>query len=132
MNSPFPPSFSCLKYLRDHSVTIVIGSRITSHMSTGVKTSDAFLDKVLPIKISSIHFPCVFSESPYLYCIPTACIMEQVSNVVGAISPTETSQLQSASRTQAEITIEQLLTTTLNQLAEMRQANMALEKNSKN
>ena len=35
---------------------------------------------------------------------------------------------QSASRTQTEITIEQLLTTTLNHLAEMRQANMALEK----
>ena len=49
-------------------------------------------------------------------------------NAVGTISPNETSQPQSASRTQAEITIEQLLTTTLNQLAEMRQANMALEK----
>ena len=54
--------------------------------------------------------------------------MEQVLNVVGAISTTETSQLQSASFTEAEIIIEQLLTTTLNQLAEMRQANMALEK----
>ena len=54
--------------------------------------------------------------------------MEQVLNVVGAISLTETSQPQSASRTQAQITIEQLLTTTLIQLAEMRQANTALEK----
>ena len=54
--------------------------------------------------------------------------MEQVLNAVGAFSLTETSQPQSASRTQVEITIEQLLTTTLNQLAEMRQANMALEK----
>ena len=59
--------------------------------------------------------------------------MEQDLNVVRAISLTETSQPQSASRTQTEITIEQLLTTTLNQLAEMRQANRALEKrNSKN
>ena len=49
--------------------------------------------------------------------------MEQDLNVVRAISLTETSQPQSASRTQTEITIEQLLTTTLNQLA-----NMALEK----
>ena len=54
--------------------------------------------------------------------------MCNVSYIVGAISPTETSQLQFASRTQAEITIEQFLTTTLNQLTEMRQANMALEK----
>ena len=52
--------------------------------------------------------------------------MEQVLNVVRAISLTKTSQLQSASRTQAEITIEQLLTTTL-----MIQANKALEKKFK-
>ena len=56
--------------------------------------------------------------------------MEQVLNTVRAISPIETSQLQSTSRIQAEITINQLLTTTLNQLAKMRQANMALEKKS--
>ena len=49
--------------------------------------------------------------------------MEQVLNAVGAIS-----QTQSTSRTQAEISIEQLLTTTFNQLAKMRHANMALEK----
>ena len=54
--------------------------------------------------------------------------MEQVLSVVGVISLTETSEPQSTSRTQAEITIEQLLTTTLKQLAEMKQANMALEK----
>ena len=55
--------------------------------------------------------------------------MEKVLNIVGTISPPETSQLQSASHTQAKIIIEQLLTTTaLNQLAEMRQANIALEK----
>ena len=53
--------------------------------------------------------------------------MEQVLNAVGTISPNETSQPQSASRTQVEITIEKLLTIALNQLAEMRQANMAFE-----
>ena len=54
--------------------------------------------------------------------------MEKVLNIVGTISPPETSQLQSASHTQAKIIIEQLLTNTLNQLAKMRQANMALGK----
>ena len=49
-------------------------------------------------------------------------------NTIGVIPLTKTSQLQSASHTKAEITLEKLLATTLNQLAEVRQANMSLEK----
>ena len=54
--------------------------------------------------------------------------MEQVLNIFGAISLTGISQLQSTSCTLDEITIEQLLITTLNQMAKVQQANMALEK----
>mgnify|MGYP000471055595 CR=1 FL=1 len=73
-----------------------------------------------------IDFSCVLCEPPYLYCVYTGCIMEQVLNIVQVISLIETAQLQSASHTQVEITIEQLLTTTLNQLAEMRKTNITL------